>query len=257
MFVEPQRTQYDLNFELFGIPVRVSPWFWLLAILLGMSNSGARELMIWVAAVFVSILIHELGHAWVIRYYGWTPRIVLCSFGGLAVYDPSFAPWQSGRRVRQSGAKQILISLAGPGAGFVFASLIVAMLFLTNRFVPFPIVRTLGTPLGTFLEGPLGLMAFDLLQVNIFWGILNLMPIYPLDGGQVARELFLANSRDGVRQSLTLSFVTAAGLAIFALLQLHATYMAFMFGYMAYVNYTQLSGPYGGGFGGFGGNRPW
>lgn len=259
MFVEPQRTQYDVNFHLFGIPVRVSPWFWALAVLLGMRNSDAQQLLIWVTAVFVSILIHELGHALVIRYYGWTPRVVLYSFGGLAIYDPSFSPWQSGRRVRQSGAKQILISLAGPGAGFALAALIVATLFVTKRAVGFPFVGALGAPLEIAqpLGVPLVYLVTDLLYVNVFWGILNLMPIYPLDGGQVARELFIANSRDGIRQSLTLSFVTAIVLAIFALLQLRATYMAFMFGYMAYVNYTQLNGPFGGGFGGFGQNRPW
>jgi hypothetical protein len=72
----------------------------------------------------------------------------------------------------------------------------------------------------------------------------------------VAREVFLANSNDGVRQAMILSFVTAAGIAFYALMR-GQTYLALMFGYMAYMNYTQLSGPFGGSFGGSMRRRPW
>ena len=82
------------------------------------------------------------------------------------------------------------------------------------------------------------------------------MPIYPLDGGKIARELFLANTTDGVRKSLQLSIATGAVLAIVAVTQFESIYMGFMFGYLAYLNYQQMSGPYGGGYGGVG-NRRW
>lgn len=250
MFGEPPRTEYDVQFRIFGIPVRIHPFFWILAVLLGLRNSTAQELLIWVGVVLVSILVHELGHAVAIRYFGWTPRIVLYSFGGLAIYDANFAPWQSGRRPKKTGATQILISLAGPAAGFALASIVVGLLYATRHEILFPWfggVRTLGS--GTTL-GPtaMGNLVFDLLQVNIYWGILNLMPIYPLDGGQVARELFIANSNDGARQALQLSIATAIVLAVLGLMS-GRTYLAVMFGYMAYMNYQQLNGP----FRGFGG----
>ena len=63
------------------------------------------------------------------------------------------------------------------------------------------------------------MLTFDLLQVNIYWGILNLMPIYPLDGGQVARELFIANDHDGARKALQLSLATAVVLAVLCFVQ--------------------------------------
>ena len=85
-----------------------------------------------------------------------------------------------------------------------------------------------------------------LLHINIYWGILNLMPIYPLDGGQVARELFISNTNDGLRMSLQLSIVTAIVLAVLAFTRYESPFMAFMFGYLAYLNYQQLSGPVGG-----------
>ena len=98
MLGEPQRTEYDWNFQIFGIPCRVHPFFWLLAVMLGIRGNSSQGILIWVSVVFVSILVHELGHAFTIRYFGWSPRVVLHSFGGLAIYDPSFSPWQSGRR---------------------------------------------------------------------------------------------------------------------------------------------------------------
>ncbi len=212
---EPPRTQYDLNFRMMGIPVRVHPFFWLLATILGLSASGdeSLDLLIWVAVCFVSILVHEFGHALTIRYFGWSPHVVLTSFGGLAIYNPSFSPvGRGGRRMRNSGAVQILISLAGPGAGFLLAALVLAVLAATGHASWFNLFgRNIVIREGAPLTNPsLRTLVWFLLQVNIYWGLLNLLPIYPLDGGQVSRELFLANSNDGVRRSLVLSFITAA-----------------------------------------------
>ena len=73
---EPPQTQYDLRFHVFGIPVRVHPWFWAIVVILGISGGGKTppiDLLIWVGCVFVSILVHELGHAFTALAYGWKP----------------------------------------------------------------------------------------------------------------------------------------------------------------------------------------
>jgi len=59
-----QPTNYDLQFSLLGIPVRVIPRVWLLAALLGWNliNLGLIYVLVWVLIVFVSILAHELAH---------------------------------------------------------------------------------------------------------------------------------------------------------------------------------------------------
>lgn len=79
-----------------------------------------------------------------------------------------------------------------------------------------------------------------LLFANISWGVLNLLPIYPLDGGQVSASLFqMVDFRDGMRKALILSMATAACVGIYGLT--HEWHMApIFFGYMAYQNYITL-----------------
>lgn len=264
---EPQRTQGDLNFNLFRFPVRVSPFFWLAAVILGwnwaMTNNGidGKLLLIWVSAVFVSILLHELGHAFAFRYFGLSARVVLYHFGGLAVPDTHYSPWGDNRS--KHPLSQAIISVAGPAVQLVLVGIIVGGLYVANHkiffripFVAEPIVLGRGDPIPNFLL----YAALDcLIYINLFWAMLNLFPVYPLDGGQIARELFLYfDVRDAIRNSLILSIVTAGTIAVFALTE-RRTFLAIMFGMLAYSSYMALTAHTGGGGygGGYGGRRPW
>jgi hypothetical protein len=86
---EPARTQFDLNFNLFGIHVRVHPMFWLVTAILGWDfqdpQGGMKYVALWVVVVFISILIHEMGHVLMGRIFGSDGHIVLYGFGGLAI----------------------------------------------------------------------------------------------------------------------------------------------------------------------------
>ena len=245
---EPPQTQYDLRFNLLGIPVRVHPFFWLAALLLGLSaNEKPALMLIWVGTVFVSILVHEMGHALAARAYGWPPSITLHGFGGLASYRPTY----------HSARNQILITAAGPSAGFLFAALILALIAASGHEVRFDPEFSSVLPIRFDLFGPrnLNFLIFDLLYVNIFWGLVNLLPVFPLDGGQVAREvLVLVHPADRLRQSLWLSVIVAAVVAVLAFTKLHDTYIAIFFAYLAYTSYTALQAYFGPG-GGLGGSR--
>jgi len=245
---EPPPTQADLHFRLFGIPVRVHPFFWVATALLGMGGGEAdpANTLIWIAVVFVSILVHELGHAFMQRFFGGRPWITLYSFGGLA----------SCGDCDRSPRSQIIISLAGPVAGFLFAGLVIAVLAASGHLRGFELslfpVRWLPFDLGYFAEfnklSARDETIFDLLQVNILWGLINLLPVYPLDGGQIARELFtLRNARSGVVQSLQLSVGTAILLAVYAAFK-NDIYLCIMFGLLAYGNFQTLQ-RYRGGWG--------
>lgn len=237
---EPPRSPYDLHFSLLGIPVRIHPFFWVIAVLLGMHSPSAVDLLVWIAAIFVSILFHELGHATVMRAYGFSPWITLYGMGGLASYNPA-----GSYRARGFGALgQVLISAAGPGAGFLLAALTALAVTLSGHHVTvyqafgfLPLVLTLEIVGSEMLTGLIN----DVLWVSIFWGYLNLLPIYPLDGGQIAREILLkASPRDGIRHSLMLSIFTAILVAVTALVQLGDLFAALLFGYLAYSSYATL-----------------
>lgn len=241
MLLEPNQTPYDLKFQVFGIPVRVHPFFWVIAALFGMSIREPGALMIWVGVVFVSVLVHELGHALTARYFGCDPWITLYGMGGLASYRPRF----------HEGWKHILILLAGPGAGFLLATFVALAVALSGHLVVLHFPGTQGVLIGEgeSLRNPrlFELVSF-LLFVNIFWGIINLLPVYPLDGGQIARHVFgYLNPRDGLRQALWLSVLAGGMLAAMGLMS-GDLFFAIFFGYLAFNSYQALQGS-GGGYG--------
>ncbi len=194
MLAEPQTTSADLEFDLAGIRVRVSAWFWLAAALLGwnvcQAFSGGDQrmllqmLVIWIGVVLLSILAHEMGHALAYRGFGQSAHVVLYHFGGLAVPDS----W--GRRHLRP-MERLLVSAAGPLAQLLLAGLVIAGLRASGYAVPFPItgIALFDDAGARGFSSPLVYALFDfLLYVNIFWPLLNLIPVPPLDGGQIVRE---------------------------------------------------------------------
>ena len=259
MFFEPPRTNYDLHFSIAGVPIRVHPFFWLVGLLLGYHPEVTlAELLLWVGVMFVSIVVHELGHSLAMRYYEWDSRVVLYSFGGLAI--PQTAPGVYRPDDDLSGMRQIAISLAGPAAGFLLAALIAAAILLAGHQLYFGWSRTTLFHLNfdPFANENLNRLTGFFLQVNIFWGLLNLLPVLPLDGGRVSRELFvMANSYDGERKALILSIAAAIAMAVFAAVQMEELFTAFLFGYLAFISYKALEMLRGGHSGGYGEDRGW
>ncbi|MBS4167571.1 site-2 protease family protein [Parachlamydia sp. AcF125] len=142
------------------IPVHIQPIFWLLAALIGWLNSGTvGGTLIWSGVVFLSVLIHEYGHALTAVAFGQTARIELVALGGVTQ--------RSG--VKLSLWKEFIIVLNGPVAGF--------LLFITASF------------LLSLFKGPpnhLGIYALKITAMaNFFWTMVNLLPVYPLDGGRL------------------------------------------------------------------------
>ena len=247
MFQPPPPTRYDLRFSVAGIPVSVHPLFWLIALLLG-STGDILLVPLWVGVIFVSILVHELGHALAFRRYGQRSQIVLHFAGGLTIPEPVY--WGSGyANVSLSPNQQIFISLAGPGAGFLLAALVIALVTIAGGsvlttwllgFIPLPVNALL--PFGGRI---LSVLVTMLLWVNIFWGLINLVPVYPLDGGTVTRYAFLqADPVDGVRKSLWVSVIAGVVVALVGLVFLRSLFMALMFGLLAFQSYQALQRRY-------------
>jgi membrane-associated protease RseP (regulator of RpoE activity) len=154
-------------FRIGRIPIYLDFFFVLLAALWTWSYwTSANMQMVsagFVLAIglFLSVLLHELGHAWTARWFGiGTRSIELNGLGGLCHFDRSLPAGVLARTV---------IGLAGP-----FANLLLWQGFeATGRFFA-------GSGAGLFLE-----VMFTLAWVNLLLLIFNLLPAYPLDGGRV------------------------------------------------------------------------
>jgi stage IV sporulation protein FB len=235
----PQPTPFDLRWRMFGIDVRVHPFFWLTGILLGwgqwQKHNPILSLILWVVCVFVSILIHEMGHVLMGRLFGSHGHILLYGFGGLAL----------GANNLRERWRRVLVLFAGPLAGFLLLGIVfVVALKLASR--------QKGMEL-TFSEPMVQDVYRMLVWINLGWGILNLLPIFPLDGGQISREVF--EGILGVRGtiiSLALSIAVAGVLAVHCLvggayerplipfLPEGDFYMAFFFGLLAMSSFQLL-----------------
>lgn len=212
----PVMSQLALQFRLAGIPVRVEPGFWLIALLLGMSGS-AKTIVLWMAVVFLSVLIHELGHALMARAFGASPEVTLYMMGGLtrSVYPSGHI---------HSRFRSALVTLAGPFAGFVLAGLTFVLLLLVQPRE--------GTPALT-----VGLM---LLWINLGWGMVNLLPVLPLDGGNLLREVLSGPGPEvGWVRALWVSVIVGPLVAL-ASWKADMTWAAVLFAFFSYSAGKQL-----------------
>ncbi|MFC1758806.1 site-2 protease family protein [Planctomycetota bacterium] len=260
---EPQPVQGDIRFSVTNVPVRISIWAWPLYAFLGWDlinlfpDNGTYKLMrlaMWTSAVAVSILLHELGHAWMFRRFGISARIVLHHMGGVAIPDgPS--------SYREIDSKEhIMVSAAGPAIQLVLAGSV----FLIGKVInPDWMPSNPGVMTEPDRFPFLASMLHDLFRINLWWALFNLLPIYPLDGGQIAREVFLMrNSTTGIRNSLMLSVATAVLTAVIVMQgsQLMGI-MVLLFAFNSYQTLQQYTGggSGGGGYGGggYGGGNNW
>jgi stage IV sporulation protein FB len=255
MFGMPTATRYDWNFRLLGIPVRVSPWFWLTAILLN-ARDDPRNIILWVGCVLVSILVHEYGHGLTARAFGYRSQIALFGLGGLCASEAE----------RQTFGQRLAVLAMGPGAQFLFLALLMLTagptfgltwqgnLGLAKLLLGVPVGRDEAMnllPFFTRLQGEDSIAAhvyWYLFQINFFWPLLNLLPLWPLDGGQITVEVLgRVNRRDGRRWGHIVSMLTAGGLAVYTLVQMQSEddpgnklFRVIFFGFFAFTNYQVL-----------------
>lgn len=185
--VPPQRSPNDLNFLIRGIPVRVTMQFWLTQAMTGailavfpLAVSSPYPILVrlgvallvfgfWVLCAFGSVLVHELGHVLVGKWFGAHGEIVFTAFGGLALGSAELPKrWQ-----------RVAVYLAGPFAQFLLAATIFAALWFIG-------------PSLSRGNGPRAMLLVQLILlvvINVGWPVLNLLPIPPFDGSQILREV--------------------------------------------------------------------
>ncbi len=176
--------------RILGIPIKVhGSWFLVFAFLTWSLASGyfpealpgLSELRYWgmggVAALllFVSVLLHELGHSYVaLKYRVPIGQITLFFFGGMAQM----------RREPPSPRAEFMIAIAGPIVSLVLAGVLFWAVSLSNSAQDLGGLVVLGGMLGS---------------INLTIGVFNLIPGFPLDGGRVLRAGLWAWSGDFYR----------------------------------------------------------
>ncbi|MDP8936662.1 MAG: site-2 protease family protein [Actinomycetota bacterium] len=195
-----------LQFTVAGVPTRIEPLFFVVMGLFGLAGGRRGWLILeWLVVAGVSILVHEMGHAAAFRRFGARPEIVLHGFGGATT------------GAAQPPLRSIVVSIAGPVTGFAVG---IAALAVARAVTPTD---------SELLEAVL----VDLIFVNIAWGVFNLLPILPLDGGNIVAGFFEQTTGDTTqRKARIVSVATAAvvGLVGLAYGQPYVALLAALFG---------------------------
>ncbi len=191
-----------MTFSLLGIPVHVTGAFWLTAAFLSLAQLQASpQLMLATfAIVFLAVLVHEFGHALVARAFGAKPVVYLHGFGGTTAMPGA----------KLSRGQSIVTTLAGPMAGFLLGALCV----LGARYG--------GAPSETTRQ-----ILNRALFCTFGWGALNLLPVLPLDGGLILRDVL--GPRFG-RAAYIISSLVGAAISGFFIAVWHEPIGAFLFG---------------------------
>jgi stage IV sporulation protein FB len=143
-----------------GIPVFVSPMYFLLLVMFGYRDPAQG--VIWAISITLSLLVHEFGHALMARRLRHDPSIMLHGFGGLTARS------RRGRDVDEAA-----IVAMGPAAGLALGLVVFALWLVVGQFGA-------GSPV-------IAMLVYTMLYACIVWNLLNLLPLWPLDGGQLMR----------------------------------------------------------------------
>jgi stage IV sporulation protein FB len=201
-------------FTLAGVPVSVSPWYLLLLVYFGYRGSIATG-MLFALCITISLLAHEMGHALVARAYKLQPQVLLHGFGGLTGHE----------RPKSNGAEALIVA-AGPVAGLLTA----AISQLVLAYAPISSPGTLW-----FLE--------EMVWLNTFWSLFNLLPMWPMDGGQLMRlgagKAFKPGRADRVTHIVSLVVVLLVALSSYKI-PLFGGMVMFILAITGWQNYQAL-----------------
>ncbi len=224
----------EWRFRLFDVPVRVSIWFWIVILIVG-GEQGPGLMLCWLSTCFLSILWHELGHVLAFRFFRERAEVVLYGWGGLTIP----------RRGVYGSLPNLVVALAGPFAGFFLAGVAVLAALWSGAVIQLnfhmfvPVLAAL-PPAPT--RSLWYVLLNDMLWVNLYWGLINLLPVLPLDGGHASQAIFdQADPQNGMRKALILSAVVAGAVALYAILEMNY-YLAIMFVVLAVSSLQMLDG---------------
>lgn len=201
-----------MQFKFLNIPVTIERTFCLfLFFFCYQSGLEMTEISILALVMFFSLLFHEYGHALAAKKFGQHPEITLEAFGGYAAYD--------GRRISEK--HHFIITLCGP----LFTALLIGVSFLLLKNH-----EAYSYPFKFFLHYTQ--------KLNTYWLIVNLAPLYPMDGGKLVGYFFkrwLGNEKGHLLSLMLGNIVAVAGATYFLLNESYI--FAYLFLYHGWKNF--------------------
>jgi Zn-dependent protease/predicted transcriptional regulator len=163
----------------------------------------AAEGLIFIGLLFVIVVLHELGHALMAKRHGIRTRdITLLPIGGVARLE----------RIPEDPQQELQVALAGPVMNVALAFILYVTIFAGGLLSP--VTGVVFNDANTFAK-----FLWNLLWVNVYLVLFNLLPAFPMDGGRVLRAL-LAMRMEYVRAT-QIAATLGQGMAwVFALLGL-------------------------------------
>ncbi len=248
--VQPSRMNERgiLNFRILGIPVSIHPVSWLMLLILGggLGVDSGQQLacvLLFVIAAMLCLLVHELGHALAGRQIsGQVPCINISMLGG-STYTPGL-PRARGSYFFYVFAGPLASLLLGVAGGALFGLQIgdlfggVSFALLTPLGI-MPDTETLLALESSGMGRMLYIFYLQLFRVSVWWTIFNLLPIYPLDGGQMLGTL-LNNVRVACMIGLVFGGLLCLCCLLMALLGGGSWFNVLITGYLTYINYNCL-----------------
>ncbi|MBZ5606133.1 MAG: site-2 protease family protein [Acidobacteriia bacterium] len=205
------------GFNLFGVPVRLHFTFILLVIFLVVTDLGSGHTSgsyaLFLIGLFASVLLHEMGHAFMGRRFGVrTTEIIMFPIGGLSRMERMLRP-----------SEELAIAVAGPAVNLLLSAGIFAYMFYMHLAVPIKM---------SDLMQPSDVNALARLAYgNLVLAGFNLLPAFPMDGGRILRALLsLIRPEDqATRTAAWMGRMLAISMALYGLLspQLMLVFFAF------------------------------
>ena len=197
-----------------GFPVRFEIWFWVSAAFIASRTNDLNRAILWIVLVTISILVHELGHALAYRRFGAEASISMWGMGGLTCSS------NAGHLTPQ---QRIFVSAAG------------STLEMLTLGIPAWLLDQVWAP-----GGWAGLTLHWLFWINVVWALVNLAPVWPMDGGQIIDEVLFLHYGESRRSTTnSISLITAFPIALY-MLSKDMTWGAFLFGFFIILNLRSL-----------------
>jgi Zn-dependent protease len=203
-----------------GTSIDVDFSFFILILLFVALNYNAQEgvqyALIWIPILFISVLIHELAHAGAIGMFGFgSSQIVLGGMGGVTINSRRAKAWQD-----------MIISVAGPASSFGLWLLSIWLI------AGVPLVRT-----DPMLAALMPRMAW----ANLAWGLFNLIPTPPLDGGHATRDFFrmFLSERTAFIVATWIAIIVGGAIAIFFFVGRRQFFIAFYVAWFVFMAFQR------------------